>query len=134
MSTPQAPYPVPGTPQAQWAPPPRSGGFNVLGLVSLILTAAVALFWTAAMPFVISELRRRASLFYDTGALVLSQWLDLMIGGLLYLIALGLALAGAFSRHRTRGKTLAYVALGGAATGLLVTIVSSISTQAALGY
>ncbi len=114
---------------AQAGRPPAQGAFNVPGLIALILTAATTIIWSFASPFAIRALYRSAMVTFDPFFMSIWQWLDVIATLPSYAIALVLAFAGAASKHRTRGKLYAWIAIGGASVGIIVSLLGSIATR-----
>lgn len=114
---------------AQTGRPPAQGAFNVPGLIALILTAATTIIWSFASPFAIRALYRSAMMTFDPFFMSIWQWLDVIATLPFYAIALVLAFAGTASQHRTRGKFYAWIAIGGASVGIIVSLLGSIATR-----
>ncbi|GAB2549574.1 hypothetical protein [Leucobacter ruminantium] len=107
---------------------------NVLALISLIITGAVAVIWSACLPLVFQAVYASAALTFSPVSLFFSQWIDVIVAVPLYLVALCLALVAVRQQARPRGRVLAFIAIGGASVGIVMTVLTNIVSNFAYRF
>lgn len=129
---PSAQQPYQPVPPRQYAQQPSDR--NVLALVSLIVTGAVAVIWSACLPIVFQAVYASAALTFSPVSLFFSQWIDVIVAVPLYLVALCLALVAVRQQARPRGRALAFIAIGGASVGIVMTVLTNIVSNFAYRF
>lgn len=106
---------------------------NNLGLAALIVVAVTAVLGSALQPIITRALTDQAMASYNTSLFFLLQWAGVLIFVPLFVLGLGLGVAGAQKQRSERGKPLAYLAIGGASLGIVMVVVPNLATMVLYG-
>ncbi|MGO3147264.1 MAG: hypothetical protein ACTIJ6_06265 [Leucobacter sp.] len=116
-------------PQPGFTPRPTAK-LNVQAVAAFIITAFVAVVVSFVYPFIMRSMSEfMASAGYSPVAYTLWAWLPAFLIVPLLIAAAVLAFVGLQPKRPSRGRFLAYIALGGAAFGIIDTIFSMLGSR-----